>query len=96
MAEIPHDHQFDSSLAILADPYGFICKRCDSLGSDLFRTRLLLTENICIRGRDAAEMFYDQDRFYRKGAVVPRAEMSMARFRLAHAVPSAGTSSSAR
>lgn len=75
MAEIPHDQQFDSSLAIVADPYGFIGKRCDRVGSDLFRTKLLLKENICIRGRDAAEMFYDQDRFYRKGAVVPRAEI---------------------
>jgi len=75
MTEIPHDHLFDSSLAILADPYGFIGKRCDRVGSDLFRTRLLLKENICIRGRDAAEVFYDQDRFYRAGAVVPRAEI---------------------
>jgi fatty-acid peroxygenase len=75
MAEIPHDHLFDSSLAVVADPYGFIGKRCDRVGSDLFRTRLLLKENICIRGRDAAEMFYDQDRFYRKGAVVRRAEI---------------------
>jgi len=75
MAEIPHDHLFDSSLAIVADPYGFIGKRCDRIGADLFRTRLLLKENICLRGRDAAEMFYDQDRFYRKGAVVARAEI---------------------
>jgi fatty-acid peroxygenase len=75
MAEIPHDEQFDSSLAILADPYGFIGKRCDRAGVDLFRTRLLLKENICMRGRDCAEIFYDQDRFYRKGAVVPRAEI---------------------
>jgi fatty-acid peroxygenase len=75
MAEIPHDHLFDSSLAIVADPYGFIGKRCDRVGADLFRTRLLLKTNICLRGRDAAEMFYDQDRFYRKGAVVARAEI---------------------
>lgn len=75
MAEIPHDHLFDSSLAIVADPYGFIGKRCDRLDSDLFRTHLLLKENICMRGRDCAEIFYDQDRFYRAGAVVPRAEI---------------------
>jgi fatty-acid peroxygenase len=75
MPEIPHDHLFDSSLAIVADPYGFIGKRCDRVGADLFRTRLLFATNICLRGRDAAEIFYDQDRFYRKGAVVPRAEI---------------------
>lgn len=75
MAEIPHDQQFDSSVAILADPYGFIGKRCDRVGSDVFRTRLLLKENICMRGKDAGEIFYDQDRFYRAGAVVPRAEI---------------------
>ncbi|MGD9634683.1 MAG: cytochrome P450 [Pirellulales bacterium] len=78
MAEIPRDHLFDSSLAIVADPYGFIGKRCDRVGADLFRTRLLLKDNICMRGRDAAEIFYDQDRFYRKGAVVPRAEIVLA------------------
>ena len=75
MPEIPHDHLFDSSLAIVADPYGFIGKRCDRVGADLFRTSLLFKTNICLRGRDAAEMFYDQDRFYRKGAVVARAEI---------------------
>jgi fatty-acid peroxygenase len=75
MAEIPRDRVRDSSVAIIADPYGFIGKRCDRLGSDIFRTRLLLKTNICIRGRDAAEMFYDMDRFYRKGAVLPRAEI---------------------
>jgi fatty-acid peroxygenase len=75
MAEIPHDQPFDSSTRLLADPYGFIGKRCDALGSDLFRTRLLLKENICMRGRECGELFYDQDRFYRKGAVVPRAEI---------------------
>lgn len=75
MAEIPHDHLFDSSLAIVADPYGFIGKRCDRVGADIFRTRLLLKTNICLRGRDAAEMYYDQDRFYRKGAAVARAEI---------------------
>lgn len=77
MPEIPHDGLPDSSLALLADPYGFIGKRCQRLGSELFRARLLLEPNICMMGRDAAEMFYDDERFVRKCAVLKRFERTL-------------------
>ena len=77
MQQIPHDGVLDSSLAMLADPYRFISRRCARLGSDLFRTRLLLKSNICMMGRDAAELFYDEERFQRKGAGLRRIEVTL-------------------
>lgn len=72
MPEIPHDGTFDSTAAIVADPYGFVGKRCARLGSKLFRTRLLLKTNICAMGRDAAELLCDEEHFMRKNAVLKR------------------------
>jgi fatty-acid peroxygenase len=77
MAEIPHDGCPESFLALIADPYGFIGRRCDRLGSDLFRTRLLLQTNICMRGPAAVELLCDQKRFTRSGAVLKRFERTL-------------------
>ena len=77
MPEIPHDGCPESSLALIADPYGFIGRRCDRLGSDLFRTRLLLQTNICMRGPAAVELLCDQTRFTRSGAVLSRFERTL-------------------
>lgn len=59
----------DRTVALLADPYRFISRKCDELGSDGFETRLLLKQTVCIRGPEAAEAFYDPSRFYRHGAM---------------------------
>lgn len=72
MTRIPRDTSFDATLALLRDPYGFVQKRCQRYGSDLFETRLLLRRTICMRGRDAAELFYDPERFQRRGAMPER------------------------
>lgn len=68
MPQIPRDSRLDSSLALLADPYGFIGKRCVELGTDLFEARLLLKRTICMTGPKSAELFYDAARFQRAGA----------------------------
>jgi len=68
MRPIPHDTAFDSTLAWLADPYCFISKRCQRLGSDLFQARILLRRTLCMSGPRAAELFYDSRRFARHGA----------------------------
>ncbi|MEX2317400.1 MAG: cytochrome P450 [Pirellulales bacterium] len=77
MPLIPHDGVLDSSLALIGDPYRFIGERCARLGTDLFRTRLLLRTNVCLMGRDAAALFYDEERFRRKGAVLRRFEVTL-------------------
>jgi len=69
---LPRERSPDSTLALARDPYRFIAKRCEHHGADAFATRILLQRTICMRGRDAAALFYDQDRFRREGAM-PRA-----------------------
>jgi fatty-acid peroxygenase len=69
MNPIPRDPVFDSTLAFWREGYGFISRRCDQLGSDIFSTRLMLRRAICVRGADAARMFYDGERFTRHGAM---------------------------
>ena len=68
MTEIPKDKLPDSSLSLLGDGYEFISKRCERLQSDVFRTRLMLKPAVCMRGYEAARLFYDQTRFQRQGA----------------------------
>ena len=75
--EIPKDRGFDDSLALLNEGYTFISKRCDDLQTDVFQTRLLLQKTVCIRGRDAAELFYDRERFVRSGAAPKRLTLTL-------------------
>lgn len=71
MAGIPRDPAFDSTLALLREGYDFIGRRCDRLGSDVFVTRLMLRRAICMRGEDAARLFYGSGAFTRRGAMPP-------------------------
>ena len=66
---IPRDASFDATLALIRDPYGFVRKRCQRYGSDLFETRLLLRRTVCMTGPEAARLFYDPDRLVRRGAL---------------------------
>ena len=68
MQPIPRLPGFDSSIALRADPYRFIGERCREMQTDLFRTRVMLRETVCMTGAAAAELFYDTDRFMRRGA----------------------------
>ncbi len=61
----------DSSLAFLREGYTFISSRCDRLGTDLFRTRIAGRPVYCMRGAEATQIFYDGDRFSRRGALPP-------------------------
>lgn len=68
MSSMPRDTAFDSTLALLKDPYRFIGNRCRRLGSDVFQTRILLQPTICMTGARSAELFYDARRFTRISA----------------------------
>jgi fatty-acid peroxygenase len=74
---MPRDRQLDSALAYLRDGYRFIGARCDRYHSDAFETRLLLRRTICLRGRDAARLFYDEERFQRRGATPRRVQATL-------------------
>lgn len=69
MPRIPRDKSFESTLALIRDPYRFIAKRCQRYEADLFETRLLLRRTICMTGPDAAQLFYNPSRFERRGAM---------------------------
>lgn len=66
---LPRERSPDSTLALAGDPYRFIAKRCEHHGADAFQARILLRPTICMRGREAAKLFYDQDRFIRHEAM---------------------------
>lgn len=66
---VPRLPGFDHSLALLREGYGFISSRCDRLGTDMFRTRIMLRPVTCLRGQAAAEMVYCGTHFTRNGAM---------------------------
>ena len=59
---------WDSSLAFLQAPYTFVGDRCQALRTNVFETRLMLQKTVCMRGRAAAQVFYDPELFERSGA----------------------------
>jgi fatty-acid peroxygenase len=67
----------DETLAFLRKPYDFISEGCERRGSDVFETRLMLRPTICMQGREAAQIFYDEDRFQRRGAAPMRIQQSL-------------------
>ena len=69
--ETPRLRAPDSAPAFLREGYTFISSRCDRLGADLFRTRIAGRPVVCMRGADAARVFYEGDRFTRRGALPP-------------------------
>ncbi|TXL63657.1 cytochrome P450 [Cerasibacillus terrae] len=61
--QIPIDHGFDHSVALLLEGYQFISNRRHRFQSDIFETRLLGGKKaICIAGADAAMVFYDEEK----------------------------------
>lgn len=68
MPAIPRDDHFDSSAALLADPYRYISRRCQYLGSDIFEASIMLAPTLCVSGPAAAALFYDSGRMQRAGA----------------------------
>jgi fatty-acid peroxygenase len=72
MRSIPRDSSPDATPLLLREGYTFITNGCDRNDSDVFRTRLGLQRTICMRGRDCATLFYDEERFVRAGAAPSR------------------------
>jgi fatty-acid peroxygenase len=75
--KIPCDVTIDNSLAMLFEGYCFIQNRCDRYKTDIFQTRLLGQKAICMRGEEAAEIFYDNNCFKRKGVAPMRVQKTL-------------------
>jgi fatty-acid peroxygenase len=73
---LPHADGFDNTLALLREGYRFVPRRCEQLGSDAFTTRIMLQRALCVRGEDAARMFYQPGRFTRRHAL-PATSMAL-------------------
>lgn len=74
---IPEEKTLDGTLTLLAEGYEYIYNRRKEYGSDIFQTRLLGQTAICMGGKEAAELFYDEDKFERKGALPKRIQKSL-------------------
>ena len=77
---VPGTGGIDNALALLAEGYRFIGRRCERLGSDIFTTRIMLRQAVCMRGPEAARLFYTPDRFTRKRAIPPTVLMLLQDF----------------
>src|SRR4051812_44856141 len=74
---IPRDHGLDSTFALLNEGYNFIGNRCRKFHSDIFLTRVMGQRAVCIHGREAAKVFYDETEFQRAGALPRRVVTSL-------------------
>ncbi len=74
---LPRDSRPDSTLAIARRPYTFISEECQRHHSDVFETRLLLQPFTCMRGEEAARLFYDTSRFRRSGVAPGRVQKTL-------------------
>lgn len=71
--ELPYDKGLDNTFAFLKEGYLYITNRRKKFNRDMFRTRLLGGRRvICMAGKEAAEVFYDNDKFKRQGAAPAR------------------------
>lgn len=67
----------DSTLAFAWHGYDYVRKQAEQHDTQAFRTRLLLEPTVCIRGAEAAELFYDRDKFERQGAFPMRVQRTL-------------------
>ena len=66
---IPQEKGIDHTLKLLKEGYLFIPNRVKAYQSSIFETRLLGKKVICISGKHAAKLFYNEELFQRKGAL---------------------------
>ena len=70
--QMPKEEGIDHSLSLVREGYLYISNRRLRLHSDVFETRLLGKKVICMGGKEAAEIFYDPEKFKRKDAAPNR------------------------
>lgn len=75
--KIPVEKCLDSTVALMKEGYLFIKNRTDRYQSELFQTRLLGQKVICMSGEEASKLFYDPEKFIRKGAAPMRVQKTL-------------------
>lgn len=69
---VPKEEGLDHSLSLLREGYLYILNRRQSFQSDIFETRLLGKKAICMGGKEAAAVFYNNSKFKREGVAPNR------------------------
>lgn len=67
----------DKTLGILLTGYPYFLEKFEKEDSDIIQTRLLLSKTIVLKGEEGAALFYDTDKFKRKGAMPKRAQKTL-------------------
>ena len=75
--QMPREEGIDNSLSLMREGYMYILNRLHGFNSDVFETRLLGKKAICMVGKEAAEVFYDTEKFKRKDAAPNRAVQTL-------------------
>lgn len=63
--QIPKDRGWDNRIQLMLEGYLFVQNRCNHLDTDVFQTKLGGKNVICMSGQEAAEIFYDEEKFER-------------------------------
>ena len=67
--ELPYDEGLDNTISFINEGYLYITNRRNRFNRDMFKTRILGGKQvICMAGKEAAEVFYDNEKFKRHGA----------------------------
>ncbi|MDF2067756.1 cytochrome P450 [Bacillus sp. Cr_A10] len=75
--QMPREEGIDHSLSFLREGYLYIPNRRKSFSSNVYETRLLGQKAICIGGKEAAEIFYDDEKFLRNGVAPKRVQKTL-------------------
>lgn len=74
---IPVEKCPDSTGKLIKEGYLYIPNRIRKYKSSLFEARLIGKKTVCMSGKEAASLFYDQNLFTRKGAIPKRIKQSL-------------------
>lgn len=74
---IPHESTLDDAISLVSEGYPYIKNRLDKYNSNIFETRLLGEKAVCIHGKDAAQLFYDNTLFWRKNVLPKRVQQTL-------------------
>ncbi|SFQ22622.1 cytochrome P450 [Salibacterium halotolerans] len=75
--QIPAEKGLDHTLDLLSQGFHFIPNRRERFQSNIFQTRLMGKKAICLSGKEAARVFYDNRFFKRQGASPNRVKKTL-------------------
>ncbi|WP_338418755.1 hypothetical protein [Paraliobacillus zengyii] len=74
---MPVEGGLDHSIALLKEGYHFILNRRDRYDTNVFKTKLLAQDAICLSGKESATLFYDTNYFRRSDAAPKRLKKTL-------------------